>query len=233
MGAIAPPQVGNLFPQMLSMQARENYIRSQQEGDSDEEIQKHEANMQRWAEMMEQQQQNGASNHRGNGSLPPQFFNASISGGPPGSPFIPNDRNGQFNGMVAPPPELIQQAIEQAVTDVMQQLTEMSNNSGKNGNGDDSNTLPPHLAKAFAQILSNDNLRRGIAENLARAAPALVDPRCQGVMLSVYVPPPPDHPNRGLMPGQQRPPSQQQNQGKRHSKKGKSGSLGAPGMVGG
>jgi len=234
MGAIAPPQVGNLFPQMLAMQARENYIRSQEEGDSEEEIQKHEANMQRWAEMMDQQQKSGAGNHRGNESLPPQFFNASISGGPPGSSFMPMDGNNQFNGMVAPPPELIQQAIEQAVTDVMQQLTEMSNNGGKGGgsnNSDDGNALPPHLAKAFAQILSNDNLRRGIAENLARAAPALVDPRCQGVMLSVYVPPPPDHPNRGLMPGQQRPPPQQ-HQGKRLSKKGKSGSLGAPGMGG-
>merc|ERR1712038_521739 len=114
----------------------------------------------------------------------------------------------------------------------------MSNNSGKEGSsasgkGDDSGALPPHLAKAFAQILSNDNLRRGIAENLARAAPALVDPRCQGVMLSVYVPPPPDHPNRGLMPGQQRSPSQQQQKSriKKSTRKGKNG-LGAPGMGG-
>jgi hypothetical protein len=239
MGAIAPPQVGNLFPQMLAMQARENYIRSREEGDSEEEIMKHEANMQRWAQMMEQQQKNdNVPGGNDNESIPPQFFNASISGGPPGpggAPFMPHmDRNGQFNGMPSPPPELIQQAIEQAVTDVMQQLTEMSNNGGKNSDGgSDENTLPPHLAKAFAQILSNDNLRRGIAENLARAAPALVDPRCQGVMLSVYVPPPPDHPNRGMMPGQQRPPpSRQQPQGKKYSRKSKSGSLGAPGMGG-
>jgi hypothetical protein len=231
MGAIAPPQVGNLFPQMLAMQARENYIRSQEEGASEEEIQKHEANMQRWSEIMEQQQKiDNAKRDSGKGKemLPPQFFNASISGGPEGMPsFMNMDGNNQFNGMVAPPPELIQRAIEEAVTDVMKQLTEMSHNSGKS---DDNNPLPPHLAKAFAQILSNDNLRRGIAENLARAAPALVDPRCQGVMLSVYVPPPPEHPNRGMMPGQQR--SQQQHQGKKASRRGKSNSLGAPGMGG-
>ncbi len=230
MGAIAPPQVGNLFPQMLAMQARENYIRSQEEGASEEEIQKHEANMQRWSEMMEQQQKSDNA-QRGNGKgkeiLPPQFFNASISGGPEGMPsFMNMDGNNQFNGMVAPPPELIQRAIEEAVTDVMKQLTEMSHHSGKS---DDNSPLPPHLAKAFAQILSNDNLRRGIAENLARAAPALVDPRCQGVMLSVYVPPPPEHPNRGMMPGLQRP---QQQQGKKASRRGKNNSLGAPGMGG-
>ena len=234
MGAIAPPQVGNLFPQMLAMQARENYIRSQEEGDSEEEIQKHEANMQRWAELMEQQEKHDSnlrSSVNAEDTLPPQFFNASISGGPGDMPsFMPMNGNNQFNGMVAPPPELIQAAIEQAVTDVMQQLTEMGNSDGRSDSGEE-NPLPPHLAKAFAQILSNDNLRRGIAENLARAAPALVDPRCQGVMLSVYVPPPPDHPNRGMMPGQQRPP-QQQSQGKKSSKKGKSGSLGAPGMGG-
>jgi hypothetical protein len=45
------------------------------------------------------------------------------------------------------------------------------------------------MQKAFSQLLKNDNLRRGIAENLSRAAPALTDPKCQGVMLSVYVPP--------------------------------------------
>jgi len=238
MGAIAPPEVGNLFPQMLAMQARENYIRSQENGDSEEEVQKHAANMHRWAELMEQQaqqQQQGGNNRGSMGSLPPQFFNASISGGPPGAgggnPYMPMNGSNQFNGMVAPPPELIKQAIEQAVTDVMQQLTEMSNNSNSNGHD---GVLPPNLAMAFAQILSNDNLRRGIAENLARAAPALVDPRCQGVMLSVYVPPPPNHPNRGMMPGQHGSPSQQeQQQVKRNSsKKAKSGSLGSPGMGG-
>ena len=42
-----------------------------------------------------------------------------------------------------------------------------------------------NIARAFSQVLSNENLRRGIAENLARAAPALVDPRCQGVIKSL------------------------------------------------
>ena len=56
------------------------------------------------------------------------------------------------------------------------------------------------LHRAFAQVLRNENLRKGIAENLSRAAPALSDPKCQGVMLSVYVPPPPSHVNRGKLP---------------------------------
>jgi hypothetical protein len=232
MGAIAPPQVGNLFPQMLAMQARENYLRSQEDGDSEEEIQKHEANMQRWAQLMEQQKEQ-ESEEKGNDeneALPPQFFNASFSTGLPGMPsFNPMSGN---NGVATPPPELIQQAIEHAVTDVMQHMTEMSNKSGEQDGDSDDNEIPPHLAKAFAQILSNDNLRRGIAENLARAAPALVDPRCQGVMLSVYVPPPPDHPNRGLMPGQQRMERSSQQSKKISPKRGKSSSLGAPGMGG-
>jgi hypothetical protein len=45
------------------------------------------------------------------------------------------------------------------------------------------------MQRQFSQLLKNENLRRGIAENLSRAAPALTDPKCQGVMLSVYVPP--------------------------------------------
>ncbi len=219
MGAIAPPQIGNLFPQMMAMQARENFIRSQEDGDSEEQQQKYEAEMLRWKEMVEQQ-----NNMNNVSSLPPQFFNASIGPGGHGGDEGGSNSN-PFGTMAPPPPEMIQQAIEHAVNDVMQRLSEMGNNESGSNDG----SLPPHLAKAFAQILSNDNLRRGIAENLARAAPALVDPRCQGVMLSVYVPPPPSHPNHGLMPGQQRP------QNRKHSKKQSSNSksgLSTPGVGG-
>ncbi len=218
MGAIAPPQIGNLFPQMMAMQARENFIRSQEDGDSEEQQQKYEAEMLRWKEMVEQQ-----NNMNNASSLPPQFFNASI--GPGGHTDVGGNNPNPFGSMAPPPPEMIQQAIEHAVNDVMQRLSEMGNNESVSNDG----ALPPHLAKAFAQILSNDNLRRGIAENLARAAPALVDPRCQGVMLSVYVPPPPSHPNHGLMPGQQRPQSRKQS--KKQSSNNKSG-LSTPGVGG-
>jgi hypothetical protein len=112
--------------------------------------------------------------------------------------------------MVPPPPELIQKAIQ----GIMQSLMEMGNND------DGSGPLPPHLAKAFSQIVSNENLRRGIAENLSRAAPALIDPRCQGVMLSVYVPPGPAHPNRGLMPGQYRSKDARGSSGKQTKRQG-------------
>lgn len=216
MGAIAPPQIGNLFPQMMAMQARENFIRSQEDGDSEEQQQKYEAEMLRWKEMVEQQNSMNSPS-----SLPPQFFNASI--GPGGN--VDGSGNNPFGSMTPPPPEMIQQAIEHAVNDVMQRLSEMGNKESDKSDG----PLPSHLAKAFAQILSNDNLRRGIAENLARAAPALVDPRCQGVMLSVYVPPPPNHPNHGLMPGQQRPQSRKQP--KKQQSNSKSG-LSTPGVGG-
>ena len=221
MGAIAPPQAGNLFPHMLAMQARENYMKSQRDGDSEEEQQKYEAEMLRWKEVMEHHTMNASS------PLPPQFFSASIQPQDGGMGMDGNQMGGNnpFQNMIPPPPEMIQQAIEQAVNDVMQRLTEMGNGEGEGEEG----MLPNDLAKAFAQVLSNPNLRRGIAENLARAAPALVDPRCQGVMLSVYVPPPPNHPNHGLMPGQQRP--QNKRQAKRQGTQAKSG-LSSPGVGG-
>jgi len=211
MGAIAPPQAGNLFPQMLQMHAVENYRMSQRDGDSEEEQRKHEANVRRWTEVMEQHNSaNNNSDGGGMGSTEPQYFNASIGG------MGGNGNGNSMNPMDPPRPEVIQTAIEHAVNDVMQSLAQMgtdaTSKSSSTTNNNPNGTLPPHLAQAFSQILSNDNLRRGIAENLARAAPALVDPRCQGVMLSVYVPPGPEHPNRGMMPGQQ-PRGQQQGGG--------------------
>eukprot|EP00978_Attheya_sp_CCMP212_P023698 scaffold73079_cov49-Attheya_sp.AAC.1 len=218
MGAIAPPQAGNLFPQMLALQAQENRMRQQQQqqqGDETKDEPQPPSGFQHWAEQMQQQLNALQSNNNDNGNLgpPPQFFNASIV-----SPFglggstDGNNNNGEannpFQGMQAPPPEVIQQAIQQAMTGVIERLAQMNQNNNNNQDATTpGNRLPPHLAKAFAQVLSNENLRKGIAENLARAAPALVDPRCQGVMLSVYVPPGADHPNRGMMPGQQPRPS--------------------------
>jgi hypothetical protein len=200
MGAIAPPQAGNLFPQMLAIQARENFIKSQQDGDSEEEQQKFEAEMLKWKELMEKHEAKTGS------SLPPQFFSASIQQQDGNKADGNAIGNNPFQNMIPPPPEMIQQAIEHAVDNVMERFSNIGkdNRSGKDG------IFSNDLAKAFAQVLSNQSLRRGIAENLARAAPALVDPRCQGVMLSVYVPPPPNHPNHGLMPGQQRQKSKRQ-----------------------
>jgi hypothetical protein len=98
------------------------------------------------------------------GAPPPQFFNASLA--PGASQYTP------------PPLEAVQQALQQAMTELLDRVAQSV--------GDES----PELHQTFAQVLQNENLRRGIAENLARAAPALSDPKCQGVMLSVYVPPP-------------------------------------------
>lgn len=184
LGAIAQPEAGNLFPHMMAMQARERL----QNHDPESPVK---AELERWAQMLQQQMQT-------NGGMPlppPQFFNASLSspfaGGMGGNPMLPPN-------VQTPPPEVVQQALQQAMNELLDRLAQMSD--------EQSSELPPDLHQAFSQVLQNDNLRRGIAENLARAAPALTDPKCQGVMLSVYVPPPPTHMNRGKLPGNQKPP---------------------------
>jgi hypothetical protein len=176
LGAIAPPQAGNLFPHMMAMQAHER-LRHQGE---DSPVK---AELERWAQMLQQHQDMNANN----GSMPPpQFFNASLAGpfGNSGQPHAP-----------PPSPEVMQQTLQAAMSELLDRLAQMSED-------EDSSDDTTNLHKAFAQVLRNENLRRGITENLARAAPALSDPKCQGVMLSVYVPPPPSHMNRGGVPSQ-------------------------------
>ena len=156
LGAIAPPQAGNLFPHMMAMQAKERM-----EGEDDSPAK---AELERWAEMLSQQMDHGGGPPPG---PPPQFFNASLINTNPA-----NNANVQ-----QPPPEVVQQALQTAMSELLDRLASMESDGG-----DD-------LSNAFSQLLKNENLRRGIAENLSRAAPALTDPKCQGVMLSVYVPP--------------------------------------------
>ena len=175
LGAIAPPQAGNLFPHMMAMQAHER-LKNQ---DEDSPVK---AELERWAQMFQQHQM-----HANQGNMPhPQFFNATLSG-----PF----GNGEPN-IPPPSPELMQQALQTAMSELLDRLAQMSEEE------EDESDDAASLHKAFAQVLRNENLRRGITENLARAAPALSDPKCQGVMLSVYVPPPPPHMNRGKAPNQ-------------------------------
>ena len=181
LGAIAPPQAGNLFPHMMAMQARDRLLQQQQQGDDqddEEDDSPIKAELERWAQMLQQQMQT-------NGGMPlppPQFFNASLS---------IMDENGNTN---TPPPTLpphvIQETLQQAMSELLDRLAQMEDQDNE-----DTKNVPPSMDvhKAFAQVLRNENLRRGIAENLARAAPALSDPKCQGVMLSVYVPPPSSH----------------------------------------
>lgn len=211
LGAIAPPQAGNVFPRMFAMQQLENdNKRKQSNSNSKNDMGQDQMNemMSRWNDFFKQQTNNNNDVNNMNGMQFPQaqFFNASIVSGPDSQSIISSDfmkqMNNNNNGQQGPGgqprqplPHMMQQVIQQAMTSVIDRLAEEHLSSDKN------NQLPPHLAKAFADVLSNENLRRGIIENLARAAPALVDARCQGVMLSVYVPPPNDHPNRGMMPG--------------------------------
>lgn len=211
LGAIAPPQAGNVFPRMFAMQQLENNNKQKQSNSNSKNDMGHDQMnemMSRWNDFFKQQTNNNNDVNNMNGMQFPQaqFFNASIVSGPDSQSIISSDfmkqMNNNNNGQQGPGgqprqplPHMMQQVIQQAMTSVIDRLAEEHLSSDKN------NQLPPHLAKAFADVLSNENLRRGIIENLARAAPALVDARCQGVMLSVYVPPPNDHPNRGMMPG--------------------------------
>jgi len=207
MGAIAPPEAGNLFPHMFAMQQRQNAESTKEEGIDNT---KRNENLNKWNKFLQDQMKQQTS---GSDSPPPQFFNASISGLGEIPEFMknPNINNNNGNQFPSPLPEIMKRVIQQAMTSVIDRLAEENNSSNSNPNVDNQK-LPPHLAKAFSEVLSNENLRRGIAENLARAAPALVDPRCQGVMLSVYVPPPNNHPNRGMMPGGGTPNQSQQDQ---------------------
>jgi len=199
MGTIAPPQAGNLFPTILSNMAIQNLQKIKEEGvDEDNEQQ---------AMFIKQMEEivNHAHKMADEGEQPPDatnaaFFNATINS-PFGSEVFNNvndegNENSPMGGQFNPPPEAVRRAIQDAMSGVIDRLAQMS--SSPSGGG-----IPMSIANAFSQVLSNENLRRGIADNLSRAAPALIDPRCQGVMLSVYVPPGVDHANIGMMPGDQ------------------------------
>ncbi|KAL9178831.1 hypothetical protein ACHAXT_003962 [Thalassiosira profunda] len=224
-GTVAPPGAGNLFPAMLSAMAEENLRRLDEmknEGvaGDDERKEAFRRQMEELAEhaRLHMKSGEGASNDfAANDGTNAAFFNATIT-----SPFgaeifqrmMEQQQQQQQNGDEAPPmgsfapPPEVQKAMRDAMSGVIERLAQMSasaasSDNGANGTPGNAGGAPFNVARAFAQVLSSPGLRRGIAENLSRAAPALVDPRCQGVMLSVYVPPGPRHPNRGMMPGDQ------------------------------
>lgn len=174
LGAIAPPQAGNMFPHMMAMQARERL--QNQDPDSPAK-----AELEQWAEMLQQNMQSDIP--------PPQFFNATLG--------IAGSEN---ENQPAPqlPPEVIEQTLQQAMTDLIDRFAQMATEDDV---ASPSKELSPDLYKAFGQVVRNESLRKGIAENLSQAARALSDPKCQGVMLSVYVPPP----NQGINGNQGRP----------------------------
>lgn len=166
-GAIAPPEAGNLFPHMMAMQAR------QQMEENEDDDAPAATELRRWTQLIQEQMQTNS----GMPLPPPQFFNASLS---------KSSENGDQN---APQwtPDVMQQALDHAMSELLDRLARL------NDEGTSSSDLSPDMQKAFSQVLRNENLRRGISENLARAAPALSDPKCQGVLLSVFVPPPTFH----------------------------------------
>jgi hypothetical protein len=173
LGAIASPQAGNLFPHIMAMLARER-IQMQSDDDDDSTLK---AQLEQWAQMLEQQVQSTSS---GSSSSPPQFFNASLSVNS-ASPLQPPSSGNEDTPSLSP--EMIHEAIQQAMAELLDQLADRSDDA------EPRSEISPELRQAFVHVLRNENIRRGIAENLSRAAPALSDPKCQGVMLSVYVPP--------------------------------------------
>lgn len=178
MGSIAPPQAGNLFPHMMAMEARERMMKEGEDSPA-------KAELERWSQLLQQQMQFNQNQNPDNSGPQPQFFNASL-----GSPFVGGENpSTPLNNNQPSSQEMNQRTLEHALSELLDRLAEMDDGDGPPPSTMDD--LSPDLEKAFAQVLRNPNIRRGIADNLARAAPALSDPKCQGVMLSVYVPPQP------------------------------------------
>jgi len=231
LGTIAPPAAGNLFPRIMSNMAKDNLRKIREQGlDEDDEQQvmfvrqMEELASQAEAHMMNGQDGSGGGNDSAGAdgaATNAAFFNATITSpfgseifhamNPGGQNIDQNTAPGeQYTNPNNLPPEHVRKAIQDAMSGVIDRLAQMSaetsSSNERNDNaatGEAGTSIPLNIARAFSQVIANENLRRGISENLSRAAPALIDPRCQGVMLSVYVPPGPEHPNRGMMPGDQ------------------------------
>ena len=166
---------------MMAIQARER-LQSQSVDSPDR------AELEKWSKALQEHIEN---NESADSVIPsPQFFNASLA-------YSTNDKYDNVDDddekLKSPHPEVIEKVLQQAMSTLLDRMSQMADEN-------DQKDISPDLHKAFAQVFRNDSLRRGIADNLARAAPALSDPKCQGVMLSVYVPPPPQHLNRGQLP---------------------------------
>ena len=152
MGAIAPPQAGNIFPQMLSMIAQQQQQQQQQQQNDDAQGGYNAQNMQKWTDLMQSQMQNLIGNaENGDGAVP---FNTTLSG-------LPNANQPPDTAIS---PEIVQKAIQDAMYGVLERLAQINESDtplppGAGGK------LPPHLAKAFGQILRNPALRQSIAQS--------------------------------------------------------------------
>ena len=89
-------------------------------------------------------------------------------------------------------PEQLQESMKGWIQSLFEQAAEEE--------AEDNSDKPPSIAKTFASLMKDERMRMNIAQTLAKAAPALLDEKCMGVQLSVYVPPPMGHKNAGQMP---------------------------------
>jgi hypothetical protein len=92
--------------------------------------------------------------------------------------------------------EQLQESIKSWMRDLLEQSLEDDDED------DDPQSSSRTIPQMFSALLKDPKMRGGIAQTLAKAAPALLDPRCMGVQLSIYVPPPMGHKNAGQMPAQ-------------------------------
>eukprot|EP00520_Triparma_pacifica_P017188 CAMPEP_0118646488 /NCGR_PEP_ID=MMETSP0785-20121206/8084_1 /TAXON_ID=91992 /ORGANISM="Bolidomonas pacifica, Strain CCMP 1866" /LENGTH=1321 /DNA_ID=CAMNT_0006538487 /DNA_START=131 /DNA_END=4093 /DNA_ORIENTATION=- len=131
----------------------------------------------------------------------PDFANNPFLKSPAAKEFFANlsQMNVKSNAdSVKMTPEQLQSSMKGWVQGLFEQAMEEEDDS-EDVNKMDTNTQE-NIAKIFANLMRDEKMRMGIAQTLAKAAPALLNAHCMGVQLSVYVPPPFGHKNAGQMP---------------------------------
>jgi len=181
MGAVAPGNV-NILPSMVAMMQQKEFQRHQHQNQAGEKPgMPWPPAVGPWGMPM-----NWQANPLPGMQIPAgvPFFNASIhisglamNSNPSGDDNLNNNKWGGDNH---PPPEIIQKAMEMAITQVVERLA---------GGGEVQGNFPPQLQSAYSSLLSNEQTRRELIEKLSKVAPALLNPGCPMVMLSVLCAP--------------------------------------------
>jgi len=190
MGAVSPGNV-NIFPSMVALMQQKEYQQRQQRqqaGDNAGNNNNVQTNQPPPWGMPTHWQANPLPGMQIPTGVP--FVNASIhisgmamNSNPDGRETNSNNMWGGLSNNNHPPPEVIQRAMEMAITQVVERL------AGNNDGGEVQGNFPPQLQSAFSNLLSNENTRRELVDKLSKVAPALLNPGCPMVMLSVLCAP--------------------------------------------
>jgi len=89
----------------------------------------------------------------------------------------------QVPGLTSFDREMTAEQIQQAMTAWIDKLFEQIVSSAENFKSLNKDGGPKTLIETFADLLKDERMKAGIAQNLAKAAPALSDTRCMGVQL--------------------------------------------------